>query len=74
MAHRRRVLPRRPARTRCSAAASRCGPGSPVTVLTPMLHREPVWGDNPELFDPSRFTPEAEAARSAARVQAVRHR
>ncbi|MGW1610655.1 cytochrome P450 [Streptomyces sp. NPDC002285] len=38
--------------------------GQPVTVLAPMLHRQPVWGDNPELFDPSRFTPEAEAARS----------
>lgn len=29
-----------------------------------MLHRQPVWGDNPELFDPARFTAEAEAARS----------
>ncbi|AWN31000.1 MULTISPECIES: cytochrome P450 [unclassified Streptomyces] len=38
--------------------------GELVTVLTPMLHRDPVWGDNPELFDPSRFSPEAEAARS----------
>lgn len=38
--------------------------GQGVTVLTPMLHRQPVWGDNPELFDPSRFTPEAESARS----------
>ncbi|MET9359735.1 cytochrome P450 [Streptomyces sp. NPDC006632] len=38
--------------------------GDLVTVLTPMLHRDPVWGDNPELFDPARFTPEAEAARS----------
>ena len=38
--------------------------GQGVTVLTPMLHRDPVWGDNPELFDPSRFAPEAEAARS----------
>ncbi|MDQ0994485.1 bifunctional cytochrome P450/NADPH--P450 reductase [Streptomyces sp. V3I7] len=37
--------------------------GQPVTVMTPMLHRQPVWGDNPELFDPSRFTAEAEAAR-----------
>lgn len=37
--------------------------GQSVTVLAPMLHRQPVWGDNPELFDPSRFTPEAEAAR-----------
>ncbi|MGN9762397.1 cytochrome P450 [Streptomyces sp. SD31] len=38
--------------------------GQFVTVLAPMLHRQPVWGDNPELFDPTRFTPEAEAARS----------
>ncbi|MEV7322236.1 cytochrome P450 [Streptomyces sp. NPDC093970] len=37
--------------------------GQAVTVLAPMLHRQPVWGDNPELFDPSRFTPQAEAAR-----------
>ncbi|WP_037671278.1 cytochrome P450 [Streptomyces griseus] len=39
--------------------------GQAVAVLAPMLHRQPVWGDNPELFDPSRFTAEAEAARSA---------
>ncbi|MGD3109152.1 cytochrome P450 [Streptomyces sp. YGL11-2] len=38
--------------------------GELVTVLTPMLHRDPVWGDNPDLFDPFRFSPEAEAARS----------
>ncbi|MGW0336361.1 cytochrome P450 [Streptomyces sp. NPDC003011] len=38
--------------------------GQVLTVVSPMLHRQPVWGDNPELFDPSRFTPEAEAARS----------
>ncbi|MFF4488123.1 bifunctional cytochrome P450/NADPH--P450 reductase [Streptomyces sp. NPDC001544] len=37
--------------------------GEAVTVLAPMLHRQPVWGDNPELFDPDRFTAEAEAAR-----------
>ncbi|MFI8243970.1 cytochrome P450 [Streptomyces sp. NPDC085866] len=37
--------------------------GQAVTVLAPMLHRQPVWGDNPELFDPERFAPEAEAAR-----------
>ncbi|MFE2884405.1 cytochrome P450 [Streptomyces sp. NPDC059272] len=38
--------------------------GQAVTVVAPMLHRQPGWGDNPELFDPARFTPEAEAARS----------
>ncbi|UQA91712.1 cytochrome P450 [Streptomyces halobius] len=38
--------------------------GDLITVLTPMLHRDPSWGDNPGLFDPSRFSPEAEAARS----------
>ncbi|MER5940502.1 cytochrome P450 [Streptomyces sp. NPDC001928] len=37
--------------------------GQAALVLTPMLHRQPVWGDNPELFDPARFTPEAEEAR-----------
>ncbi|WP_405865427.1 cytochrome P450 [Streptomyces sp. NBC_00005] len=37
--------------------------GQAVTVLAPMLHRQSVWGDNPELFDPSRFTAEAEAER-----------
>ncbi|MFJ4923252.1 bifunctional cytochrome P450/NADPH--P450 reductase [Streptomyces sp. NPDC088725] len=38
--------------------------GQDVMVLTAMLHRQPVWGDNPELFDPARFTAEAAAARS----------
>ncbi|MEU9607103.1 cytochrome P450 [Streptomyces sp. NPDC048057] len=37
--------------------------GQPVTVLTPMLHRDPGWGDNPELFDPGRFDPERVEAR-----------
>ncbi|MFB7507367.1 cytochrome P450 [Streptomyces broussonetiae] len=37
--------------------------GQAVTVMAPMLHRQPVWGDNPEHFDPERFTAEAEAAR-----------
>lgn len=35
-----------------------------ITVLTLMLHRDPaVWGDDPEAFDPERFSREAEAAR-----------
>ncbi|MEU6825475.1 cytochrome P450 [Streptomyces atriruber] len=38
--------------------------GQHVVVLTPMLHRDPVWGDNVEEFDPDRFAPETEAARS----------
>ncbi|MEV8433776.1 cytochrome P450 [Streptomyces chartreusis] len=37
--------------------------GQAALVLTPMLHRQAVWGDNPERFDPARFTAEAEAAR-----------
>ncbi|MGW1681537.1 cytochrome P450 [Saccharopolyspora sp. NPDC002376] len=40
--------------------------GQWASVVTPMLHRDPVWGDNPELFDPSRFEPEAEAALPSA--------
>ncbi|MFJ2271897.1 cytochrome P450 [Streptomyces sp. NPDC087849] len=39
--------------------------GQGVMVLTPMLHRDPAWGDNPGLFDPSRFTPERVADRPA---------
>ncbi|WP_322871342.1 bifunctional cytochrome P450/NADPH--P450 reductase [Streptomyces goshikiensis] len=38
--------------------------GQRMVVLTPMLHRDPVWGDNVEEFDPDRFAAEAEAARS----------
>ncbi|WP_086827895.1 bifunctional cytochrome P450/NADPH--P450 reductase [Allokutzneria sp. NRRL B-24872] len=37
--------------------------GQWVIVLTPALHRDPVWGDNVEAFDPDRFTPEREKAR-----------
>ncbi len=40
--------------------------GEAVTVLTGALHRRPDWGDNVELFDPDRFTPERSATRSAA--------
>ncbi|MEZ4663762.1 MAG: cytochrome P450 [Caldilineaceae bacterium] len=40
------------------------GTGFDRTV--PTLHRDPaVWGDNANLFDPERFTPEAEQARPA---------
>ncbi|MFD5438519.1 cytochrome P450, partial [Kitasatospora sp. NPDC127067] len=38
--------------------------GETVLVSTPLLHRDPAWGDNPELFDPSRFDPEYEESRS----------
>jgi len=40
--------------------------GEAVTVLTGALHRQPQWGDNPELFDPSRFDPAVAEARSSA--------
>ncbi|MCK2242894.1 MULTISPECIES: bifunctional cytochrome P450/NADPH--P450 reductase [unclassified Crossiella] len=37
--------------------------GEAMLVLTPMLHRDPVWGDNVESFDPERFSPERERDR-----------
>ena len=37
--------------------------GQWVVVLAPSLHRDPVWGDNVEAFDPARFDPPAEKAR-----------
>ncbi|MCM2389020.1 bifunctional cytochrome P450/NADPH--P450 reductase [Streptomyces albipurpureus] len=39
--------------------------GQTAVVLTPMLHRDPGWGDNPELFNPGRFTPEQMESRPA---------
>ncbi|MCP9274000.1 cytochrome P450 [Mycolicibacterium arenosum] len=40
--------------------------GEAVTILTGALHRQPEWGDNPELFDPSRFDPGIAEGRSTA--------
>ncbi|GAA1720121.1 cytochrome P450 [Fodinicola feengrottensis] len=37
--------------------------GQWLVVLAPSLHRDPVWGDNVEAFDPDRFTPEREKGR-----------
>ncbi|GAB2925403.1 cytochrome P450 [Streptomyces heilongjiangensis] len=37
--------------------------GQHVLVLHAALHRQPEWGDNVELFDPERFSPEREAER-----------
>ncbi|MCY9783502.1 cytochrome P450 [Nocardiopsis sp. EMB25] len=41
----------------------RVAAGTPLVVFIPGLHREPEWGDNVELFDPDRFTPERAEAR-----------
>ncbi|WP_199753873.1 cytochrome P450 [Amycolatopsis sp. WAC 01375] len=39
--------------------------GQWALVLIPSLHRDPVWGDDPESFDPDRFSPERNRARPA---------
>jgi unspecific monooxygenase len=36
-----------------------------MLVLIPSLHRDPVWGNNPEAFDPDRFLPANVKARPA---------
>ncbi len=46
-----------------------------ITVLVLALHRDPsVWGPDPEAFDPENFSREAEAARPAQCLEAVRQR
>ncbi|WP_410659079.1 cytochrome P450 [Amycolatopsis sp. lyj-112] len=39
--------------------------GQWALVLIPALHRDPVWGDDPESFDPDRFAPDRNRARPA---------
>ena len=39
--------------------------GDWVLALTPVLHRDPRWGPNPDEFDPDRFAPERLKARPA---------
>ncbi|WP_054814719.1 cytochrome P450 [Nocardia arizonensis] len=54
---------RRPLRDTVLAGLYPVEEGQTISVVTAMLHRDPVWGDNVELFDPARFTPERIAAR-----------
>jgi cytochrome P450/NADPH-cytochrome P450 reductase len=39
--------------------------GQWVIVVAPLLHRDPVWGDDVDDFDPDRFAPERVKARPA---------
>ena len=62
-----RLWPTAPAFSRHPYEDTVLGGGYPIAkdvvclVLTPMLHRDPaVWGDDPERFDPDRFSPENE--------------
>lgn len=54
---------RRPLRDTVLAGEYPVKAGETISVVTAMLHRDPVWGDNVELFDPDRFTRERVAAR-----------
>jgi unspecific monooxygenase len=59
-----RLWPTAPAYGREARAATVVGgrhemaAGDHMTVLIPMLHRDPCWGADPEAFDPDRFEPE----------------
>lgn len=39
--------------------------GRPVIVVLPLLHRDPIWGADADVFDPDRFTSERVRARPA---------
>ncbi|MFD7295086.1 cytochrome P450 [Streptomyces sp. NPDC059897] len=67
-----RLWPTAPAFAREALADTTLGGTHPMRrgawalVLTTMLHRDPdAWGENPEAFDPERFTPQAVRARPA---------
>ncbi|MFE3317504.1 cytochrome P450 [Nocardia sp. NPDC059195] len=42
----------------------RMAAGDSMTVLIPLLHRDPLWGPDTERFDPDRFSPEVARARA----------
>ncbi|MFI5661264.1 cytochrome P450 [Streptomyces sp. NPDC051684] len=67
-----RLWPTAPAFAREALADTTLGGTHPMRrgawalVLTTMLHRDPAaWGEDPETFDPERFTPQAVRARPA---------